>query len=369
MNYDLFLSHNQQQKPWVRRFCEFLRQKKLRVFFDEDSIPPGEPIVAGVERGLRESRHVLLILSPASLGSKWVAMETLLALHDDPDGSEGRLIPIVVETVDRAQMRSSLTARNYIDLTNPHTRRDRLQFLLQHLGIRELESTELDNILPNAGDSSDEQVRIGGVEEVLAWGWDGIKLLEEFIALDYATLDGLSLPHEGSPAQWAPVFMNHPETWRMLITGSKRIVGYWHYAPLFPEDHEVARKGDLLDSSITADRIRLFELEGTYDMYFVQICLHPNFRKPRYVRRLFESICQVMQALAHDGVFFSEICANAYTDMGRSICKSFNMSYVREHCDRGSIFVGTMANLLMCSVARMHPELISLYGQRTASAR
>ena len=41
MNYDLFLSHNRQQKPWVRELVRFLRSLQFTFFFDEDSIAPG----------------------------------------------------------------------------------------------------------------------------------------------------------------------------------------------------------------------------------------------------------------------------------------------------------------------------------------
>src|SRR4051812_25531646 len=41
--WDVFVSHNKQQKPWVRQVVDQWRSLGLRVFFDEDSIEPGEP--------------------------------------------------------------------------------------------------------------------------------------------------------------------------------------------------------------------------------------------------------------------------------------------------------------------------------------
>jgi hypothetical protein len=49
--YDVFVSHNRKNKPWVRMFVALLRNEGLSVFFDEDSIPFGRDIVHAIEEG------------------------------------------------------------------------------------------------------------------------------------------------------------------------------------------------------------------------------------------------------------------------------------------------------------------------------
>jgi molybdate-binding protein len=44
--YDVFLSHNQADKPRVRRLAERLRTAGLRVWFDEWVLKPGDSILA-----------------------------------------------------------------------------------------------------------------------------------------------------------------------------------------------------------------------------------------------------------------------------------------------------------------------------------
>jgi hypothetical protein len=124
------------------------------------------------------------------------------------------------------------------------------------------------------------KLKVAGIDDVVQWGWDGTKLLEALIALDYETTDGLTSVHEGNPAQWGPVFMNHPETWRLITTGPRAIVGYWHWAPLFRREYELAKAGQLNDSQITVDTVQYFEFSGTYDLYFVQICMLAEHRRP-----------------------------------------------------------------------------------------
>jgi hypothetical protein len=70
--YDVFLSHNSQDKPRVRKLAERLRDVGLRVWFDEWVIKPGDDIYLSIESGLQVSRVLVLCLSPAALGSDWV---------------------------------------------------------------------------------------------------------------------------------------------------------------------------------------------------------------------------------------------------------------------------------------------------------
>jgi len=75
--FDVFLSHNQADKPHVRRLAERLRAAALRVWFDEWVIQPGDDIYLVIERGLEASRTLLLCLSPAALGSDWLTLERI----------------------------------------------------------------------------------------------------------------------------------------------------------------------------------------------------------------------------------------------------------------------------------------------------
>ena len=61
--YDVFLSHNQADKPWVRRLVERLQAAGLRVLFYEWIIQPVDDIFLGVEHGLEAARTLVLCLS------------------------------------------------------------------------------------------------------------------------------------------------------------------------------------------------------------------------------------------------------------------------------------------------------------------
>lgn len=232
------------------------------------------------------------------------------------------------------------------------------------IGVNNAHSLEVSSLLSNLKvDTGSRELTVAGEKEVFEWGWNGIRLLEEFIELDYATLDKLQISHEGSPDQWAPVFMEHPATWRMLISGPQEIRGYWHFAPLFPDDYQRAKDGSLLDSEITADRIQEFAVPGDYDIYFVQICLHPHYRDLPHRLQLFRSVLETLTYLARQNVFIREICANAYTPVGHSICKSFGLTQSHKHAEHGDIYLGSIQDVLSARFGNLEPELKVLYKQ------
>lgn len=206
------------------------------------------------------------------------------------------------------------------------------------------------------------ELLVGGVSDVVEWGWDGRRLLRELIALDFSTLDGLVDEHEGSPEQWAPVFMDHPDTWRLLFSEPREVVGYWHFAPLFDHEFKLAMEGQLLDSQITSDKVQFLELPNTYNLYFVQLCMLPTWRSTHNLQLLFGTIFDVVEQLARQGILFDSVCTNAYTETGRSLCKTLRLHRGCDHAERGTIYSGKMRRILANRIASHRPALRAAYG-------
>lgn len=137
--YHIFLSHNGAQKEWTRRLAERLRQENLSVFFDEDSIKLGEDILFAIESGLKLSRHVLLILSPEAIKSKWVALEYSASLYKDPSAAERVLIPILRKDCDIPLVLGRL---KYLDARDEDFERQ-LRHLLNGIELVDINSTSV----------------------------------------------------------------------------------------------------------------------------------------------------------------------------------------------------------------------------------
>lgn len=106
---DLFLCHTGADKEWVRTLATRLEEedyqgRKLRVFFDEWDIAPGENILDRIEDGLRHARFVAVVISPAMTRASWPTLEWQTQVYEDPNGKRARVIPLVVKKFDDATM-------------------------------------------------------------------------------------------------------------------------------------------------------------------------------------------------------------------------------------------------------------------------
>jgi hypothetical protein len=363
--YNIFLSHSRRQKPWVRHIVGFLRDRGLRVFFDEDSITPGENIVIALEKAIESSEVLVLVLSRSSVYSKWVAFETTLRIYSDPLNATRRLVPILIEPVDRTLIPSSVRQLDAVDLTDPNNREIEFRHFLRSLGLPDVGLGQLPAWPEPSGI---EELHIADLDTVSQWQWNGRQLLEKLIAFDYEILHELTPEQEGHASQWAPVFLDHPDTWRLLITPANEIVGYWHFVPLFDDDYCRAMRGQLRDSEITTDKIRLFEFPGTYPVYFVSFGLLPRFRRTKGYKLLLDSLFDVLFQLAKDGIFLDQVCANAFTLSGDSMCKSFGLKCVGPHLEKGNIYCSTVSEILKSDICAGYKDLIALYKSTLVSA-
>lgn len=110
--YDVFLRHNAQDKPRVRRLAQRLKRAGVRVWFDEWNVGPGDIIALKVDEGLEQSRVLLLCISPHALASGWVALERSTAIHRDPANTGRRFIPLLLAD---CELPDTLRRYKYVD--------------------------------------------------------------------------------------------------------------------------------------------------------------------------------------------------------------------------------------------------------------
>lgn len=110
--FDIFLSHNVNDKQQVRSLAERLQAQGLRVWFDEWAIKPGDDIYLAVEHGLEAARVLVLCLSEHALASDWVKMERSTVLFRDPSNKGKRFIPLLL---DDCKLPDALRRFKYVD--------------------------------------------------------------------------------------------------------------------------------------------------------------------------------------------------------------------------------------------------------------
>jgi GTPase SAR1 family protein len=73
--YDVFVSHATPDKDFARNIVYWLRDAGFNVWFDEEQLVPGASFRAGLEQGIRESRHLISILTKEYINRKWTERE------------------------------------------------------------------------------------------------------------------------------------------------------------------------------------------------------------------------------------------------------------------------------------------------------
>jgi len=94
--YDVFLSHNSQDKPAVKWLAVRLEDvAKLKVFLDVWNLIPGDPWQEDLEKALDASRTVAVFLGPAGISS-WHNEELRDALNTRVRDPKRRVIPVLL---------------------------------------------------------------------------------------------------------------------------------------------------------------------------------------------------------------------------------------------------------------------------------
>ncbi|WP_377153260.1 toll/interleukin-1 receptor domain-containing protein [Roseateles sp. UC29_93] len=76
MLYDVFICHASEDKDsFVRPLAEALRKERVEVWYDEFSLRLGDSIRQSIDRGLRQSRFGVVVLSPSFFEKSWTQYE------------------------------------------------------------------------------------------------------------------------------------------------------------------------------------------------------------------------------------------------------------------------------------------------------
>jgi len=147
--YDVFLSYSAGDKDVVRDLAVRLRDRGLRVWFDDWEIQPGDSIPHRIELGLEGSAVLVLCMSAHAFSSDWASVESQTFRFRDPLNRDRRFIPV---RLDDITPRGSLAQFLAVDWRQPS------QEALEHL-VRSCRQPTPAETTPRAADGSRPAVR------------------------------------------------------------------------------------------------------------------------------------------------------------------------------------------------------------------
>lgn len=119
--YDAYISYvdREPDESWVwETLVPRLEEVHLRIAVSVDVEEPGVARVVGIERGIKQSRRILVVLSPSYLADHLAAFENILGQTIGIQEGTYRLLPVKIAQIDPEQLPLRLSMLNVVDLTH-----------------------------------------------------------------------------------------------------------------------------------------------------------------------------------------------------------------------------------------------------------
>jgi len=108
----IFISHSSKDKEFIRKLKRDLESLGHEIWLDEGKIRTGESIPSEIQDGISEADHLILVLSPDSMSSKWVDLEWKAALSREVEEEKKIVIPVYLKSCEVPLL---LKERLYVD--------------------------------------------------------------------------------------------------------------------------------------------------------------------------------------------------------------------------------------------------------------
>jgi hypothetical protein len=109
----VFLSYAPEDKETARHIASALKRSGVSTWFDEWELSPGDSITNRIAEVVASSDYVVVLLSPASVSSRWIQAEWSSALSSELTDRAIRVLPVLIGDCDVPPLLANL---RYLDL-------------------------------------------------------------------------------------------------------------------------------------------------------------------------------------------------------------------------------------------------------------
>ncbi len=124
----VFLSHSHDDKEFVRRLAQDLENAGVKTWVDEAEILVGESLIKKISLAISEVDFVAAVLSTSSVKSSWVQTELELAITDEINNKQVRVLPLLLE---KCELPDYLKNKLYLDFVDDYD--NQVDTLVDHI--------------------------------------------------------------------------------------------------------------------------------------------------------------------------------------------------------------------------------------------
>ncbi len=112
---ELFLSHSDKDREFAGRLAEILDRHGVPYWYSRSNLRGGQQWHDEIGAALARCDWFLVVLSPASVQSKWVKRELVYALDDER--YQEHIIPVLYQSCEHRQLSWTLSQDQFVDFT------------------------------------------------------------------------------------------------------------------------------------------------------------------------------------------------------------------------------------------------------------
>jgi hypothetical protein len=128
--WDFFVSYQQADREWAEWIAWQLEKAGYSVLFQGWDFVPGTNWIKLMQDGVSHSARVIVVLSPAYIGSAFGTAEWQAIWAHDPDGAERRVIPVRIADCERPGLLGGIVSIDLFGVPEPKAL-ERLQNAIQ----------------------------------------------------------------------------------------------------------------------------------------------------------------------------------------------------------------------------------------------
>jgi hypothetical protein len=129
---DFFVSYNKNDLRWAEWIAWQLEASGYKTVIQAWDFRPGANFALKMDKALRQSKRLIVVLSKSYLAGPYSASEWAAAFHEDPTGEHGKIVPV---KVDGCKPQGLLASISYIDLSRVKNKDKAKTILLE--GVRQ----------------------------------------------------------------------------------------------------------------------------------------------------------------------------------------------------------------------------------------